>query len=455
MCSRRYAHEAAAAAACPPLAALTFSALERRHASFGYCEGGGEAAEAAALLAGLRSVATPPVATPPVASQLVDVQGAAPVEASARRTLPLLASASPFQLAPLPPPPGSRIQRTWPHSHASVTLVFRETDQVATSTIAHDGTDGGAHDSASSPATVPPIVVQQDGSRATHGGQLAAITQSVLRSLTTAAAAAASTAAATASAAAPSTVPALVPIAHLGTFLFPTTGGEFAIFEPRYRLLFARVVSSGALFAVGPGAMAEEAEEAAEAEVGSADTGGRRGGLATLAALEEHEHLPDGRLRVKLRGLRRFTYRIPTVQPASFGLWCAAPAYIDDDRRVDCEGEGGAAREKSLELGTAGAVAALAATAELAAAEAAAGETPPLLGAELVAELEAAARRHGWSKSAIDEVAGLPPLDSAADLSWWFAHVLPAPHAAKREWFKSRDAHARLRAMRDWMRNTL
>ena len=152
-------------------------------------------------------------------------------------------------------------------------------------------------------------------------------------------------------------------------------------------------------------------------------------GMATLAVIDHHEELDDGRLRVVLRGERRFLYQMPTVRPASFGLWCATPQrYLDDD-----------AADKADK-----------------ADETAAAAARPVLAPRLVEQLRGAAARHGWSLAALDGSVGrMPPLESTEELSWWLAHVLPAPPDAKRRWFSSTSTAQRLQDLDRWMRDAL
>jgi Lon protease-like protein len=286
--------------------------------------------------------------------------------------------------------------------------------------------------------------VQQDGSRATHGGQLAAITQAVLRTVAAAPPGAPPTATAT------SELSTSIPLAVLGTFVFPTATAEFYIFEPRYRLLFGRLATSGAPFAIGPmspsppppttrvptEAEAElkgkELEEQVEAPLG----------LATLAALEEHTLLPDGRLRIRVRGLRRFDFKEAAVLPASFGLWLVTPSRWlgGADEAAAAAAALGAARPPSPM------------PRETAEDE---GADTRRLGPALVAQLEQAAQRQGWSLRELDEAAGSPPMHSDTQLSWWLASLLPAPPDVKRRWFVTEGASSRLKVIGDWMKDAL
>jgi len=425
VCSARYAYLAAAAGAPPPIGALMFSAEERWATGFGYAEGAGAAAEEAALLAGLASASSP---------------------GRSNSFLPMLTTSSPLQVAPLPPPPGQRIQRTWPHSHASVTVLFRALAAGHPPPASPSPALPLASPPLPSPLPSPsPIIVQQDGSRATHGGQLAAITQAVLRTVAAAPPGATPTATAT------SEQPTSIPLAVLGTFVFPTATAEFYIFEPRYRLLFGRLATSGAPFAIGPMSPSPQPPTTRVPTEAEAELKGKELeeqveaplGLATLAALEEHTLLPDGRLRIRVRGLRRFDFKEAAVLPASFGLWLVTPSRWlggADEAAAAAAAALGAARPPSPM------------PRETAEDE---GADTRRLGPALVAQLEQAAQRQGWSLRELDEAAGSPPMHSDTQLSWWLASLLPAPPDVKRRWFVTEGASSRLKVIGDWMKDAL
>ena len=339
-------------------------------------------------------------------------------EGGAAGAPPLLAGiAAPAQVAPLPPPPGLQRQRTFAHSHTCVAVLLRPAKKAA----------------AAAPEP-PPWIVQQDGSRATHGGKLAAITERVLRRLSQPrplAAAAAADAAAADAASRP------IPIAHLGAYCFPGTTSEFIIFEPRYRLLFYRAIEAAGAAAAAGGADGAAAAGGAVATGRCVAVGVAEEQLATLVSIEWHEELLDGRLRVGVRGLRRFAHGAPSVLPGSFGLWRAQPTrWIDDEEPCAGSGAGEAAAADAVEGGAAAAAA---------------------LAPALEEEFEAAVGRQGWSLSAIERAGGQrPPAASApAALSWWYASVLPAPADVKTRWFTSVDAAARMRDVLEWTREAL
>ena len=163
-------------------------------------------------------------------------------------------------------------------------------------------------------------------------------------------------------------------------------------------------------------------------------------GLATLAALEEHTLLPDGRLRIRVRGLRRFDFKDAVVRPATFGLWLVTPSRWLGGADEAVAAAAAAARSPSplpRETGEAE------------------GADARRLGPALVAQLEQAAQRQGWSLRELDEAAGSPPVHSATQLSWWLASVLPAPPDVKRRWFVTEDASSRLKVIGEWMKDAL
>jgi len=214
---------------------------------------------------------------------------------------------------------------------------------------------------------------------------------------------------------------------------------EFNIFEPRYRLMFGRAACQRSPQGV-PITLAVAASPS--------------DGMATLAVIDHHEELDDGRLRVVLRGERRFLYQTPVVRPASFGLWCATPQrYLDDDETD--EGDEAAETDETDEAADATDTSGRP-RADTEAAAARLELAPGPLAPRLVEQLRGAAARHGWSLAALDGSVGrMPPLESTEELSWWFAHVLPAPPDAKRRWFTSTSTAQRLRDLDRWMRDAL
>ena len=387
VCAARYEHERRVRGAPPPAGGIVFSAVERR--AFGVHAD----AEHLALRLGMGGEDG--------AGPRADERGAAGDEEFALTD----ARPSVAQLAPLPPLRGQRRQRTFAHSHTSVTVLFRE-----------------AEASAGASAATMPLVIQQDGSRATHGGRLASITEGVLSRLTERPLPSETVPnmglpSETCAADEPDTSNTAVPLALLGTLAFPRMISEFNIFEPRYRLLFRRLARLDGAEA------SPTAPSAFRFAIGERRADGSAPGLATMGMLVAHEEAADGRLWVRVRGLRRFAYTKTSVVPGSFGLWTATPEhFIDDDDDDTPIAPGGNAT----------------------------------LAATLVEKLEAAAAKQGWSLQDVgDRVGERPPIDSATDLSWWFAHVLPAPPEIKRRWFEMTSASKRLRAIDGWMRSDL
>jgi len=420
VCAARYTRELKRLGAKPPAAALVIGAPERHDSAFGF----GASCEAATLQAGLNL------------------------------ELPLASVVAPSQVAPLPPMPGQRRQRTFVHRCTSVTVLFREAGYAGTEYTESMRATGFAEDASTAPGegsrcedSPPSLVIQQDGSRSTHGGQLADITAGILRRLMSrmpppqvvtpplhvASRARSSMDRTAARASAHSKLTEggevsedgedPVPLALLGALVFPGCVSEFIIFEPRYRLLFGQALQARAL-----GLEARFAVGCSTSE-----------GLATLTTIDDHESWPDGRLRVRVRGERRFTYSSYQVRPASFGLWCAHPQrYLDDSGGGGGDGGGGGSGSD----GDGG--------------EGNRFEDEAGLAPDLIEQLREAASRNGWSLDALDGTVGeMPPVNSTEQLSWWFTHLLPAPPEVKRRWFMTTSTSARLRNIDEWMRATL
>lgn len=127
-----------------------------------------------------------------------------------------------------------------------------------------------------------------------------------------------------------------LPLFPLPVVLFPSVGIPLHVFEPRYRQMVTHVLSGDRRF----GLIYHDPDESGP----FLNEGGQVG---TVALVEKHQPLPDGRSLILVRGLERFRI-LQEVSGEALYYQARTEPYLDDEVREEEALK--ARRKKSLDL---------------------------------------------------------------------------------------------------------